>query len=247
MRRTVARTRRAVAAATGSAAVVTSPLTLITSVPVSQWVRGDNVVIATGVGTWTDLSGNARHFSEVTGANQPTYTAADATLNNQPTLTFDGISQRLTSTWTRTAPGTTPHFISAIIKLIVYTNNRVPIGDKTASVFNIRPNPADPAWLQFDTTGVNSNSALATGSWGRTEASFTNSNSDYLKMKATKVTGANAGNTAGTGTHLGSNAGITLFCNFAIAELVICSGTPTAAEITALDAYYTARYGAGLV
>jgi hypothetical protein len=41
------------------------------------------------VAQWDDKSGNARHVSQATAANQPTYTASG--LNGKPVLTFDGI------------------------------------------------------------------------------------------------------------------------------------------------------------
>ncbi|MFM6201253.1 MAG: hypothetical protein ACKPE1_19315, partial [Dolichospermum sp.] len=40
------------------------------------------------VSQWRDKSGNGRHISQGTAANQPTYTANG--LNGKPVLTFDG-------------------------------------------------------------------------------------------------------------------------------------------------------------
>ena len=222
-----------------------TPLTIITSVPISQWVRGDlGITIATGVSQWNDQTVNARHFTQATGSAQPTYNATDATLNNQPTLSFDGVGQLLDSTWVRTAPATTASWISAIIKQSNWTAGHGIIADKTAVTLMARQIGASPAITQVSSTSVNSNTALAVGAWGRIEMLFTGSVSDYLKLIATNVSGGNAGNNAGTGTRLGAGG---TFTQCSIAELVITAGAPNAGEITALDAYYTARYGAGLV
>lgn len=40
------------------------------------------------VSQWNDLSGNGRHATQATAANQPTYTAS--AINSKPALTFDG-------------------------------------------------------------------------------------------------------------------------------------------------------------
>ena len=46
------------------------------------------------VSQWDDKSGNSRHFSQATAANQPTYQAAG--FNGRPTLNFDGGSDFMT-------------------------------------------------------------------------------------------------------------------------------------------------------
>jgi hypothetical protein len=48
------------------------------------------------VSQWNDKSGNNRHASQATAANQPTYTPSG--LNGKPTLTFDGSSDNLQAT-----------------------------------------------------------------------------------------------------------------------------------------------------
>jgi hypothetical protein len=97
-------------------------------------------------------------------------------------------------------------------------------------------------------TQVNSNAAGTTASWFRVEVQFQNTTADYSKIGATAATGAAAGNGAGGGTRrIGANAGTTAFTEMSIAEIVYYAGVPSAGQLTALDAYATARYGAGLV
>lgn len=48
------------------------------------------------VSQWNDISGSARHFSQGTAANQPTYVSSH-TWNSQPAVSFDGTNDILTS------------------------------------------------------------------------------------------------------------------------------------------------------
>lgn len=54
---------------------------------------GSSVTIQTGVQQWADLSGNGRHLIQNTTNNQPLYNSV--TLNNRPTITFDGSNDSL--------------------------------------------------------------------------------------------------------------------------------------------------------
>lgn len=58
------------------------------------WLKADaGVTTATGVSQWNDQSGNGLNATQVTGANQPTFSANS--LNFNPTLQFNGTSHRL--------------------------------------------------------------------------------------------------------------------------------------------------------
>jgi hypothetical protein len=48
------------------------------------------ITVATGVSQWRDRSGNARHFTQPTPANQPDYSASS--FFGQPGVTFDGVN-----------------------------------------------------------------------------------------------------------------------------------------------------------
>lgn len=91
------------------AAASTDPIG-ITGADLLQWVRADLGIAESGglVSQWSDQGSGAKHYTQGTGANQPAYTAADATLLNLPTLTFDGTNDSLQSALQLPAPGTTP-------------------------------------------------------------------------------------------------------------------------------------------
>lgn len=50
------------------------------------------------VSQWDDQSGNGNNLIQGTEANQPLFNSSDANFNNQASLTFDGVSERLVRT-----------------------------------------------------------------------------------------------------------------------------------------------------
>jgi hypothetical protein len=229
-----------------SAAAPSTPLTIVSSVPFRLWVRADlGITIGTGVSAWADQSGNGNSFTQGTGGSQPTLTAADATLNNLPSVGFDGVDDTMQSALALAAPGTTPFFIWGICKQRSWTGNESLVSGSGA-LLQIAQNTASPGIAGFDGTVSPVNNALAVNAWGRLEASFQNTAADYVRLIATTVTGI-MGNSANTSVNLGARGGTILFADCAWAELFITLGTPSVGERAALDAYVTARYGAGLV
>jgi hypothetical protein len=61
-----------------------------------MWVRGDNGVtqVAGNVSQWTDQSGYAHHLTQALLANQPTYSASVAVMNNMPCVLYNGASSQ---------------------------------------------------------------------------------------------------------------------------------------------------------
>jgi hypothetical protein len=57
----------------------------------AAWYRSDLGITLNGgaVAAWGDQSGNGRHLSQGTAANQPTYVSSVAGLGNRPALSFD--------------------------------------------------------------------------------------------------------------------------------------------------------------
>lgn len=62
------------------------------------WLRADmGITLATGVSAWADQSVSGYDVSQAAGANQPAYNAADADINNHPSIDFDGVNDSLTN------------------------------------------------------------------------------------------------------------------------------------------------------
>lgn len=218
-----------------------TPLTIIKSVPVLQWIRGDlGITLATGVSAWADQSGNAHHFTQATGGAQPLYTAADATLNNRPSITADGVNDTLLNS---TMPNGDGNWVSGIVKVVTWTTNRCLWGSNAApETGDLLTYIGTPSLALYNGTGaVIVNAGLPVNTWGRAEMYGVNTAAGYLKLRSTTVAGAVGGSTTSTGCALFSTIGIA-FGNDAIAERVVCSGKPTANEISELEAYYVRLY-----
>ena len=231
-----------------SAAPPSTPLTILGSTNLVQWCRADLGVTIGASFAWSDQSGHAADYANAVAAAGPSLTASDATLNNQSTLTFNGTTQSCDATLLLPAPGTTPVFVWWVLKQNAWTITRSIFSDTAGSRHLIFQQTASPGMGMADTTQVNNNTAGTVGSWFRGAAQFTNSVADYLKIGATKVTGANAGNTVGGGTRrIATNSAGSLFTSVSLAEILYYKGTPSAQQLLDLDTYCTGRYGAGLV
>ena len=224
-----------------------TPLTILGSL--EFWLRADQgITIATGVSQWNDLSGNNRHFTQGTAANQPLFVSN--AINSLPAVRGDGSNDVLSTTFARVAPGTQPFYIWLIMKQISWTSGKTIIGDYTTpDGFIVDQVSPTPNIRQYNTTGANSNSGAIIGSYFRIEMQYTNSTSDYIKCGSVNVTGSNAGNDPGGGTMQIFKGGINsgTHGNVEIAEIFLFLGTPTSDQRADLDTYCTARYGAGLV
>lgn len=224
-----------------------TPLTLITSTSVTQWIRADlGITLATGVSAWNDQSGNGHHFAQATGSQQPAYSAADATLNNRPTVTGDGSNDTLTNGTITNGPGA---WQSGIVKMNSWGNFKVvwggPAGGASNDANDFLSQGTTPQLSMYSGASANFNTALAVGVWGRAEMHW-NGAFSYLKLRSTTVSGGNPSSNSSTGCALFTSIGIG-FGNYSIAERVVCGAKPTADEIANLDAYYTLGYGPSLV
>jgi hypothetical protein len=214
-----------------------------------QWVRGDQGISESSgrISAWNDISGNGLHYSQGTGGAQPLYDATGGP-NGLPIVRVDSNARFMTSALNLAEPGTTATTIWMVARQIGWVLGwRLCDGGGGGATHIIRQGAtATPDLNQFNASHVNTNSALTINSWGRVEAYFSNSTGDYLKALSTSVTGASAGNSSSTGRSIGSGSG-TSSAVFDIAELIYINRALTAGEKTQLDAYCTARYGAGLV
>lgn len=218
-----------------------TPLT-ICGADLLQWCRADLGLTIGASFDWQDQGPGNKDYTNATAANGPSLTATDATLSNLPTLTFNGTSQGCTSPLQLPAPGTSPTFLWMIVKQNAWVSNENLVSGDGGPV--IRQSNSSPNIRQFNTNLTTENPGAPLSLWRRVACWFSNSAADYLRAGSTNRTGVNAGNSADASAarHIGRNAGGTTFTSMSIAEIVYAD----ADYLAALDAYGTARYGAGL-
>jgi hypothetical protein len=217
---------------------------------VLHWIRSDLGITLNGsnVSAWADQSGAGNHYTQGTGAAQPAYTASDATLNNQPSVLFDGSDDFMASSFDPPTPGAgVVTYVWLIAKSITWTSNDVIYGTQAVGNCTVFQGGASPQYAMFGSGGANVNGACTLGNWARIGAAFSSSTSDVIRVISTNVTGGNAGAQNSSSSEIGHGADLLGFCNFRLAELFVANRAPTGPEATALDAYVTSRYGAGLV
>jgi hypothetical protein len=219
---------------------------LVRSVQVIQAVQSDiGVTVATGVSTWTDISGNAKNYTQGTGANQPSYSTT--TLNGFPVLTFDGSNDSLSATLALPLAGTTPTYLAMVMRQVAWVAGGCIIGDtQTGANFPKYVNEitSTPNLQAFNGVARN-NSAATLGNWVLVEVYWSNTTADFFKIGSTNVTGVAMGNSGvSTGRSLGFGSGTGQF-NWSgeIAMVMYCSGLPSAAERAALADAVTVKYG----
>ncbi|MFM6249804.1 MAG: hypothetical protein ACKPEQ_11775 [Dolichospermum sp.] len=83
------------------------------------------------VSQWRDKSGNERHATQATAANQPAYQATG--LNGRPTLVFDGTNDSLLSSLSLALPAT----VIVVFRVNVYKNFGVIYGNATSNTLGL--------------------------------------------------------------------------------------------------------------
>lgn len=231
-----------------SVATAATPLTIITSVPVRLWLRADlSVTIATGVSNWVDQSSNAYAFAQATGGAQPTRNAADATLNNQATITGDGTDDALVNAGTGTVGAS--YWRCSVLKVNTWTLNKWVMASALGSGCGLLLAGSSPnVYLGQNGTFV-TNAGPTVGTWKRYAEQQSNATTDRLQIGSVVATGSALGRTAATN-------GLTLFAQAGsggaysaatFAEIIQTDGIPTPTEQTNIDTYLSTRYLASLL
>lgn len=219
---------------------IVSPLTLVTSVPVLQWVRADfGVGSDIAATTWLDQTQFGNDYTPSPSPNQaPSLLASDASLSGLSTIVFDGAAQGLSCVQ---LTGVLPYFIVLVAKLITWTANRQIIANASGPAAGmIRMTVGSPQVDGVNGVGGAGNAGAGLNVWERYQLSLTGTAADFLRRGATTVTGA-LGTSAGKGRQIGRGAVNGTNANFAIRELIHFGGTPTAPELAAIDTYIAAQ------
>jgi hypothetical protein len=215
---------------------------------VRYWWRGDLGITLNGAGVsgWADQIAGAL-FANAIPAKQPLYKAADPSFNGRSTVETDGVDDGLV---VGSIDMTGPMFIITVCKLIAFTNIAGLYGPPAGNV------PTGINYLQLyagsayqTQMGGNFNSASfasVLGNWARWLDRRTGSGLDYIKIGADPKAAGSPCFVGGASIQpwaIGGNSdsGSPVYNQVAYREIIVCAGEPTAAELTALDAYLLAQ------
>ena len=229
-----------IASAAPAAVAASTPVTIM-GANCTEWWRADlGITIGTGVSAWAGQVGG-KNFTQGTGTAQPAYNATGGP-NSTPSILLDGLDDFMDGDAIARA---VPQCIWAVLRQVTWQASDSLLNDANVS-FIILQRTATPTIAMSAGTANNNNNGLTVNSYRRLQAEFTGSAADALRIGSTVSTGASAGSTAGTIPLLGRNAGSTTFGNGEYCEIALFNAIPSAGQQSQLDAYVTARYGAGL-
>lgn len=207
-----------------------------------MWLRSDVVLQANTnglVSTWVDQSNRGNHVPAPTAASQPIWNASDATLGGLPTVTGNGVNHWLE---TRAFVGGAPLWL-----WIIYKQNNISgaAPGLFTSGFGLQSNIGGNFTLL--TNGGTQAPAVAAvvGQWQRAIVSFNTSGVDTLLVGSATQSYASTGQRYSAATSLFGNPGGGNKISATVAEVLLTSGPPNLANITAIEAYGVARYGGG--
>lgn len=219
-----------------------------------------SITIATGVSQWSDKSGNGRHVTQGTAANQPAWSAAAVTVNGIgiPGVTFDGSNDILTRVAAGLfAAGSATCFLVATAPSIatnrfVVSEGNTADDDSQYAPFKSSTTTASTVHSLVNddgaTANLNNQPATATG-WAATPQILTRIDSgSNMKERKNGTGGVNGTNyTRGTVTlntfALGARARTTPtgYAAVTIHELILCTGVLSADNIQRTESYLATR------
>lgn len=236
-----------------AAAIPLGPLDVITDGSIVGYLQGElGITIATGVSAWaSQIGGTTIDLTQGTGANQPAYTANNATLWARSTVTGDGSNDEIGSTtWDPPTPGTTPTHFRAIAARQSRIASAASCWCGSAST-RIAFREAATVGSVRAFNGTNSADVVMTeDQWYRVNLGFNNSAVTDALIVGSNTSGAAAlgGSIPVAGFHLFASSAIGATPgNFSIQKLLIRNVLPTALESALLDGIDTRFYNGNIM
>ncbi|WP_162088693.1 beta strand repeat-containing protein [Chryseobacterium aquaeductus] len=231
------------------AALVTAPGGVITNL--QRWYKGDaGVTTATGVSAWQDQAGGFT-VDQGTAANQPTYNTASSLLNFNPSISFDGTNDVLTSATAGVISGsgaTTYHFITTVDGTGI-GKNVLNTGVVDTNDFSLRGTNGPTGHLAKVVAGNNSNLASIANAYTLNQASLTRAgysgSANYISSEGGSETTSSAytANVNNANIRIGSKLDGTFYWNGKIGEIITYNGKQSAADYIKVESYLAVKYG----
>ncbi|MFM6833169.1 MAG: hypothetical protein ACKPKK_02345 [Dolichospermum sp.] len=180
------------------------------------------------VSQWRDKSGNERHATQATAANQPVYQATG--LNGRPTIGFDGTNDALLSWFSLALPAT----VILVFRINAYKSFGVIYGNATTNTLGLHS--SNSALYNFDGSGVRTLSTTLTTTPIMVASAWSSSQiQSYLN-------GGNAftfstSNPAFSGLNIGNVFFGTESLDGSISEIIITPNIPTDANRQLIEGY----------
>jgi hypothetical protein len=213
---------------------------------VLQSVQSDLGVTQGATFTWSDQSGNGKHYTQSTAVKQPTLTAG---LNGYPGVLFTqdfgtpANSDVLVSSLNLPAPGTTPTWIGMVWRNITPSANGRPFCDNSTGISQTAYMYASDSNLGLFNGGPGPQSNFTLNNWECSEFYFSNSAADYIKRGSNAaVTGAGANNGTGAGRNLGGNDTSVNYATFELLHMIYVNSKQVSA-IANWRAAVSTKYG----
>lgn len=176
-----------------------------------------------GVSVLNDTSGNFRHLTNGTAANQPYLTNKLSTGLNS--LYFNGTSHFLKST---NQTLNQPEFIAIGVKQVSWASfDRFYDGSDSTHRGLLGQNTSSPKIAPYAGSFLGDSSALSVGAYGVVSVAFNGANSFYFVNLGSRITG-DAGAQNMTGFTLGAGFDGNAAGNMEAVEILVFSGIPTA-------------------
>lgn len=218
------------------------------------WLRADTGIALNGatVSAWTDLSGNGLDCSQGVAGAQPTYQASDANFGGHPSLLFDGGDMLAGAGSVMSGSVSHAIFIAARVVTAPAVKGIVGVGADGGALHGI-------STIAMFTSGTNkwwwgtNDQATPLGSLPDTNPHILSKTYEHAGSNPMigYVDGAQDATTNFGGSPpvitagyvVGALSSVSNGANVEIAEVVILSGLPSAANRTTLTRYLGNRYG----
>lgn len=203
------------------------------------------------VSQWNDKSGNARHISQATAANKPTYSAT-ALAGTQPGFTYDGGDWLENLSISLTA-ATLIHAWAVIRPTGTKSNNRVVAFaqaagfDYSGGYIPIIRNSTGDTWASYNAAFGTSSVTVNADNTAVVGAVRTNSTNYFMIKNGTESSTVALGFPSAAQTRLGIGAAMPIGgggqFRGVISEVIIVAGaTPSSGERAAIQSYLAAKW-----